>query len=398
VTVASAAGTPTGSVNVDDGTGDTCVITLSGGTGSCNLTATTSGTKTITATYPATGNFLGSSDTDAHSVGTASTTTTITNDTPDPSAVGQAYTVSFTVTSGGGTPSGNVTVADGTGATCVGTVAAGSCAITSTTAGAKNLIATYAGNANFGGSASAGTAHGVNQSATTTAITSDTPDPSTFGSAYTVNYSVSVTAPGAGTPTGNVTVADGTGGSCTATAAAGTCNISNSFPGAKSLIATYAGDANFVSSASAGTPHTVNQAATTTTITSDNPDPSGVGAAISVNVTVASTGGTPTGTVNVDDGTGDTCVITLSGGAGACNLVATTSGAKTITATYPATTNFLGSSDSDTHSVGVASTTTAITNDTPDPSTVGQAYTVSYTVTSGGGTPSGNVTVADGTV
>src|SRR5207245_5759081 len=90
-------------------------------------------------------------------VGAASTTTAITGHTPNPSAVGQAVAVTFTVTSSGGTPTGNVTVSDGA-ATCTGTVAAGTCNLTPTTAGAKTLTATYGGDANFGGSTSAGVA------------------------------------------------------------------------------------------------------------------------------------------------------------------------------------------------------------------------------------------------
>jgi len=39
-------------------------------------------------------------------VNAAATTTTITGDTPDPSVVGQAVAVTFTVTSTGGTPTG----------------------------------------------------------------------------------------------------------------------------------------------------------------------------------------------------------------------------------------------------------------------------------------------------
>src|SRR5258705_4751504 len=44
----------------------------------------------------------------------------------------------------------SVTVSDGT-VNCVGTVAAGSCALTPTTAGAKTLTATYGGDATFNG-------------------------------------------------------------------------------------------------------------------------------------------------------------------------------------------------------------------------------------------------------
>jgi hypothetical protein len=140
-------------------------------------------------------------------------TTTLISSLPNPSVVGQLVTINYNVVAtppGSGTPTGNVTVSDGT-QTCTGTVQAGSCSIPFATAGAKTLIATYAGDAYFSGSASSpGTAHTVNQANTTTTITSDLPDPSVVGQSITVSYSVSVTSPGSGTPTGSVTVSDGT--------------------------------------------------------------------------------------------------------------------------------------------------------------------------------------------
>jgi VCBS repeat-containing protein len=93
----------------------------------------------------------------------ASTTTTITSDVPDPSVVGQSYTVSYNVTAdspGAGTPTGDVTVSDGADS-CTDTVAAGQCALTSTTIGDKTLTATYTGDANFNGSTSAAEPHTV---------------------------------------------------------------------------------------------------------------------------------------------------------------------------------------------------------------------------------------------
>src|SRR2546427_10446593 len=88
-------------------------------------------------------------------------------------------------------------LSDGT-ETCSGTVAAGSCALTPTTAGAKTLVATYAGDANFATSASAGTSHTVNAAATTTAITGQTPNPSTLGQPVNFTFTVAATAPGSG--------------------------------------------------------------------------------------------------------------------------------------------------------------------------------------------------------
>jgi large repetitive protein len=192
-------------------------------------------------------------------VNAAATTTTITGKTPNPSTVGQAVTVNFTVAAvapGAGTPTGNVTVSDGS-ATCTGTVAAGTCTLTPTTAGAKTVTATYAGDGNFTGSTSAGVAQTVNVANTATTITGHTPNPSTLLQGIVVTFTVAAVAPGSGTPTGNVTVSDGTA-TCTGTVAAGTCTLTPLTIGVKTLVATYAGDANFAGSTSPGVSHTVN--------------------------------------------------------------------------------------------------------------------------------------------
>ena len=102
-----------------------------------------------------------------------------------------------------------MTVSDGTDS-CSGTVAAGTCTLTSTTAGAKTLTATYAGDGNFNASTSATAAHTVNKADTTTTSPSDTPDPSVVGQSVTVILRRDGDRPGSGTPTGNVTVSDGT--------------------------------------------------------------------------------------------------------------------------------------------------------------------------------------------
>ena len=146
--VTSADGTPTGNVTVSDGV-DLCTGTVAAGT--CSLTLTTPGARTLTATYAGRGNYNGSSDTEPHQVNKADTTTTITSDDPDPSSVGQSLTVNFSVTSAGGTPTGGVTVSDGVDS-CTATVAAGACSLTLTTPGARPLTASYAGDANFNGS------------------------------------------------------------------------------------------------------------------------------------------------------------------------------------------------------------------------------------------------------
>jgi VCBS repeat protein/Big-like domain-containing protein/FG-GAP repeat protein len=86
-----------------------------------------------------------------------------------------------------------------------------------------------------------------------TTITALSPNPSVAGQPVTVSFTVTPVGPGfGGTPSGNVTVTDGAGDSCTATVAAGNCAIMLPTAGTKMLTASYAGDINFLQSTSAG--------------------------------------------------------------------------------------------------------------------------------------------------
>jgi hypothetical protein len=302
---------------------------------------------------------------------------------------------------GSGTPSGIVTVTDGAGATCSAAVALGSCALASTTAGAKTLTATYGGDGNFNGSTSAGEPHQVDKASTTTTITADTPDPSVVGQPYTVSFLVGVNAPGSGTPTGTVTVSDGTGATCSAAVAAGSCALTSTTAGAKTLTATYAGDGNF--NGSAGTAaHQVDKASTASGVAS-NTNPSTFGQAVTFTATVTSTGGTPTGTVTFKDGATTLGTGTLNGaGQATFTTAALAAGSHSITAAYAGDANFIGStSPALTQVVNAPTTLGLIVN----PNWVRYAYLgpVSFIATltrddTSGGVPGATVTFSvDGT-
>ncbi|MCB0165383.1 MAG: choice-of-anchor D domain-containing protein [Anaerolineae bacterium] len=94
VTVTSGGGTPTGTVDVDDGDGNSCLITLSGGTGSCSLTSTSIGAKTLTAAYNGTTIFETSSDTEAHTVVSFDLAV---SKTADQTIAGNTSTITYTV-------------------------------------------------------------------------------------------------------------------------------------------------------------------------------------------------------------------------------------------------------------------------------------------------------------
>src|ERR1051325_5713401 len=392
-TVSSSGGTPTGNVAVSAAS-DTCTGTVAAGT--CNLTPSTAGAKTLVAVYAGNSDFNTSTSTGvSHTVNAATTTTAITGQTPNPSAVGQAVNFTFAVTAnapGGGTPTGTVTVSDGT-QSCSATVAVGDCSIAFNSAGARTVTASYPGDDNYAASTATGVGHTVNQATTVTTITSVAPEPSTVGQATTVSFTVTSSS---GTPTGTVTVSDGTEG-CSGTVTAGSCSMTFTTAGAKTLTAAYGGDGSFAGSTSTGVGHTVNPAATTTAITGQTPNPSAVGQAVSFTFTVAANApgsGTPTGTVTVSDGT-ESCNASVA--VGSCSIAFNSAGAPSVTAAYAGDANYATSTSAPvTHTVGAASTTTAITGHTPSPSVVGQGIAVSYTVTSGGGAPTGDVTVSDG--
>ncbi|MDQ3222560.1 MAG: Ig-like domain-containing protein, partial [Gemmatimonadota bacterium] len=161
----------------------------------------------------------------AINVAAASTTTAITSDNSDPSQVDQPVVVAYTVSSAGGTPTGNVIVtASGGSETCTGSVADGECSITLSAPGERTLTASYQGDALFAASSdteghTVGPVPPPQPAATTTTITSDQPEPSEVNQKVTVGFTVTSAV---GTPTGNVVVtASGGAETCSASAATG---------------------------------------------------------------------------------------------------------------------------------------------------------------------------------
>ena len=94
----------------------------------------------------------------------------------------------------------------------------------------------------------------------------------------------------------------------------------------------------------------VTAAPTVTTITADTPDPSRTGESVTVRFTVTSLAGTPTGSVQVNDD-GNTCTGELSAGQGSCTIGLSTTGNRTLTASYAGANGFGASSDTESHTV-----------------------------------------------
>ncbi len=245
---------PTGTVKVSNSTGGSCTGSLVNGSGTCAVTIANSGTSSLTGYYSGDSNYAGSSSppTQGPTVG-KSNTTTLASASPNPSVVGQAYTVNVTVAPAfSGIPTGQVAVSDGAGGSCAATLSSGKglCQMASATAGARSLTATYGGDSNFNASA-ATASQAVSIANSTTAITSTAPNPSVVGQPVTVKSAVTAVAPGAGTPTGTVTVTASTGEACSNSVALGSCPLTFTSTGPRTLTVAYAGDTNFAASTSA---------------------------------------------------------------------------------------------------------------------------------------------------
>ena len=308
---------------------------------------------------------------------------------------------------GAGTPTGTVTFLDGGSPIGTGALVNGIATLTTSTLAVGNdtITTSYSGDGSFNGDTGslAGNPQVVNQADTSTVVASDQ-NPSTFGQSVTFSATVAATPPGAGTPTGTVTFLDGASPIGTGTLLGGVATLTTSAltGGNHTITTSYNGDGSFSGSTGSltGNPQVVNTAETSTTVTSDA-NPSVFGQMVAFTATVASPGGTPTGTVTFLDGATTIGTGTLQNGTATLTTSALAVGNHTITASYTGDTNFNGDSGSLTGNpqvVDKADTATSLTS-APDPAVLGQAVTFTATVTPtapGAGTPTGTVTFLDG--
>src|SRR5437773_1823529 len=405
--VPPASGVPTGTVTFRDGATSLGTVTLVNGSASLTISTLALGSHSLTAVYSGSATFATSTSPVVNQVvnapAAAATSTTI-NSTPNPSSLGQTVTLSATVTSGAGVPTGTVTFRDG--ATALGTVTlvngSASLNVTTLAVGSHSLTAAFNGNATFAASTSAVRTQTVNAGNSSTSLTSS-PNPSTVGQTVTLSSTVSAVAPATGVPTGTVTFRDGATslGVVRRVKGSASLSISTLAAGSHSLTAVYSGNASFAARTSpTGTP-TVNaaDAGTTSTSLTSTPNPSTVGQTVTLSSTVTSGAGVPTGTVTFRDGAATLGTVTLVNAIPSRRTSALAAGSHSLTAVYSGDASFAASTSATVtqivNAAAAAATSTSLTS-TPNPSTVGQTVTLSSTVTSGAGVPTGTVTFRDG--
>ncbi|MFL5496795.1 MAG: beta strand repeat-containing protein [Gemmatimonadales bacterium] len=363
-TVSAASGTPGGSVTVTDGQAS-CTGSLSGGAGNCTLTLSSSGTRTLTASYAGQNAFAPSSDTESHEVQAAGPPGMVLSRQPSSSATsgvvfGRQPEVQLRDPSGGDLHTPGVTITVGIasgGGTLLGTNTAttdanGRAGFTdlaiSGTAGTYTLGFSSAG---FNGvnSDPIDLAHAVPSAQTSTVAA----DPTTI-SAGSGSSAITVTVRDASnTPISGIPVTlDASGSENTITPVTpvtggdGVATFTFSSAAAEVKTITAKADGTTVGQVSV----TVGAVQTQTSIIGDSPDPSVEGDVVDVSFSVSSADGTPTGDVTVrSDHDKERCSATVE--AGHCGIRLKKSGTNLLTATYAGNERFADSSGTAEHEV-----------------------------------------------
>ncbi|GAA3820643.1 Ig-like domain repeat protein [Streptomyces phyllanthi] len=403
--VAPGEGTPTGDVVFSiPGLPDESVPLDATGEASFTTSAVGAGTHTVTATYGGDAGFAGSTDVGTLQVDEAATTTELTVG-PDPAVCGQTVTLTATVTSTAGTPTGTVTFQVGADVPDVTvTLDAGgqaSADFADLHVGTYQATAFYNGeDPDFAGSSSPLVPVTVNQAASTTTVTVS-PNPAVCGQEVMVCASVAAVAPGAGSPTGTVTFTMPNGATLTGTPDPVTgevCVMTDQIEvGTHTVTAVYNGDECLAPSS--GTAEvTVSQAASTTTV-SVSPNPAVCGETVMLCASVAAVApgaGMPTGTVTFTVPNGPTLTGTPDPVTG--EVCVTTDGIEvgthTVTAAYGGDECLAPSSGTAEVTVSQAASATTVSV-SPNPVVCGQEVMLCASVAAvapGAGTPTGTVT------
>src|SRR5262249_24596237 len=134
-----------------------------------------------------------------------------------------------------------------------------------------------------------------NRIQTITALVSS-PSPSTYG--QSIVFTATVSAANSGIPTGSVTFRDGSSdlGTILLSGNSATLSTSSLGSGLHSITARYNGDSNFIPSTSPIVEQQVNQAPSSTSLSSSQ-NPSSIGASVTFSASVTGAGSIPTGTV-----------------------------------------------------------------------------------------------------
>ena len=355
---------------------DTVTSSITGTSGAVNVSPASSGPLHLAVVAPGTAN-----------PGTAFNITVTAQDQFNNTVTTYAGTVHFTSTDAAAILPANSTLTNGTGTFSVTLNTGGNQTVTATDTVTSSIT---------------GTSGTITVKTGTSTTASSSANPSLSGSV--VIFTATVTP---ATATGTVNFLDGPSiiGSGTLSGGTATFSTSSLTLGNHTITAVYVGDSSDFGSTSPVLIQNVKANSTTSVSSSVNPSVFGQSITFTAVVTGLPPGGsTPSGNVTFIDGATALGTGALSGSGVSATATFTTAtlpvGGHSITAVFPGDfTYFTSTSSVVTQTVNLASTTTAITNSSLNPSTYGQSVTFTASVTAvapGTGTPTGTVTFKDG--
>ena len=322
----------------------------------------------------------------------------------NPSTYGQQVSLTVTVSSTAGTPTGSVSFFDTTPLHPIGgafSLISGQATLTISNlpAGSHTILANYGGDTNFASHISTGLAQLINQASTTASLAAS-PNPAT--TAQSVNLVASIVAPYGGLLTGTVTFKEGANKVLGTAAVAVTSSAGLSVSlgqGSHTITALYGGDTNALGSTSPAVTVVMAAPQATTTTISSSLNPSYVGQLVTFTAIV--TPASATGTVTFTQGQSIIGTAPLTSGQANLTIANLSAGNPSIVAGYSGDSQFAGStSPSVSQSVLKASTATTITA-FPNPSRAFEkvSFVAHVTVTPPtAGTPIGLVTFMIGNI
>lgn len=396
--VTSSTGTPTGAVNFLDNGKNVGSGTLSaGGVATLMLSNLPAGTQSMVAVYVGNNSYDTSTSAPISEVISLGTPTVTLAGPASPVNAGVPVTLTGTITSNGVTPTGPLTLLDGTTAIATQNApASGSFSFPASTLsiGTHTLTVSYAGDANNSTATSNVFVITVQQASTSTTLTSSI-NPQIVGQSVTFTAGTSSAGPNL---MGSITFMDnGTSlGTVNLNAAGSAVFTTSSLPvGTNTVTAVYSGDTNHVASTSTPVSEQMVQVAGVSLTSSVNPSVAGQDVVFTMKVS-GTNGVVPTGTVTFTDGSTALGTATLDGtGAGSFQSATLAVGTHNIKASYGGDKNYAAASATLVQTVQSASTQISLAA-SANPAIYGTPLSLTATITSNGISATGSVTFTDG--
>jgi len=402
--VSSANTALTGTVAILDGSNQLCSVALSANNSIVCTTSTLSlGQHSITANYSGDSGDAASTSTGLSQI-VQQASVVVLSANPNPAIVTNAVSLNASVTSPNGSPTGSVVFYDGTNAIGSGALSVTGIASFSTSQlaiGTHNLSAQYAGDATDAPAQSAVVNEVVQQGPTVTMLASNS---ATANVGSNVIFTASVVGTAGLTPSGTVKFTDGTSGlgsvmlDNTETAS---LSISTLLPGIHAILATYSGDTDDTTSSSSPLAQVIQQIGTTTTLSSSaNPSNAGAPIQLTAIVTVtpgASTDGAITGQVTFNSGSTNLGTSSVdANGIAVLSLSTLQVGQTPVVAVYSGNPNYASSTSVVLNERVTKTSSTTVLATSAQNSFGGQTVTLTATITSSEGVPTGTISFIDG--